>query len=451
MKYYYSYKVNNNNKNAMDHAHVFLNLIVLFLFCISTSYGLDNGVGRTPPMGWMAWERFRDVVDCTSFPDRCVSEKLIKEHIDILSQPEWQEAGYEYVDIDDTWMSTSRNSLNVLSWNATRFPSGMKSLADYAHSKNLKLGIYQDMGTKTCVGYPGVCKDQNCTLPGYMDIDAQTFASWGIDLVKMDGCNSVHTSEILDRGYKYFGKQLNNSGREMIYSCSWPDYIRFAGITVNYTDIAEHCNIWRMYNDVQDDWGSVLNIIDWVGDNQETLINAAGPGHFNDPDSLMIGNFALSYTQAESQMALYSIMAAPLLMGNDLRNLDPKFKAILISKEVIAINQDPLGVQGRRLVHTAACGGNNYYDVWSKPLYNGDLAVVLWNRCPYGVPEKMTVDWKTLGIESNEEIMAVRDLYQEKELGNFTGSISLYVDIDGVRMLRLRKFGRDDAGGKSIT
>ena len=116
---------------------------------------------------------------------------------------------------------------------------------------------------------------------------------------------------------------LNNSGREMIYSCSWPDYIRFAGITVNYTDIAEHCNIWRMYNDVQDDWGSVLNIIDWVGDNQETLINAAGPGHFNDPDSLMIGNFALSYTQAESQMALYSIMAAPLLMGNDLRNLDP--------------------------------------------------------------------------------------------------------------------------------
>jgi alpha-N-acetylgalactosaminidase len=258
----------------------------------------------------------------------------------------------------------------------------------------------------------------------------------------MDGCNSVHTQEILDRGYKYFGKQLNNSGRQMIYSCSWPDYIRLAGITVNYTDIGEHCNIWRMYNDVQDDWGSVLNIIDWVGDNQEVLIQAAGPGHFNDPDSLIIGNFALSVTQAESQMALYSIMAAPLLMGNDLRNLDPKYKAILLSKEVIAINQDPLGIQGRRLVHTPACGGNNYYDVWSKPLYNGDLAVLFWNRCPYGVPEKMTVDWKTLGIKNDKQIMAVRDLYQEKDLGNFTGSMSLYVDIDGVRMLRLRKFGK---------
>ena len=178
-------------------------------------------------------------------------------------------------------------------------------------------------------------------------------------------------------------------GRPILYSCSWPDYIRLGngGIdAINFTQTTEHCNIWRMYNDIQDSWASVTDIADWVGEHQADLIPAAGPGHFNDPDMLIIGNFGLSYTQSRAQMALWSVMAAPLLMGNDLRNLDPAMKAILQAKEVIAIDQDPLGIQGKRVEHNTTGSGYLFGDVWTKPLANGDLAVLLWNRCDYGTP-----------------------------------------------------------------
>jgi alpha-N-acetylgalactosaminidase len=208
---------------------------------------LDNGLARTPPMGWMTWERFRCEVDCAADPNNCINEKLIQQHVDVLAQPEWRTAGYKYVNIDDCWANGQR-SAGKLVGNTSRFPSGMKQLADYAHSKGISLGTYNDMGTLTCGKYPGECKDEQCTLPGYMSVDAQTYAGWGIDSLKMDGCNSIHTTQILDAAYIFMGHALNKTGRPILYSCSWPDYIRTApaNLTVNYTQTAEHCNIWRM-------------------------------------------------------------------------------------------------------------------------------------------------------------------------------------------------------------
>eukprot|EP00756_Hemistasia_phaeocysticola_P054478 Hpha_TRINITY_DN30397_c0_g1::TRINITY_DN30397_c0_g1_i1::g.147140::m.147140/K01204/NAGA; alpha-N-acetylgalactosaminidase len=408
----------------------------LLVLLVGVCSGLDNGLARTPPMGWLAWERFRCTVNCTEHPNTCVSERLVKEVADVLSTSEWKEAGYSYLNIDDCWSAFQRSPQGELVPDPDRFPSGMASLADYVHGKGLRLGIYNDMGTNTCGGYPGECRDKNCSLPGHMKVDAATYADWGIDSLKMDGCNSVHTPAVLNPGYSFLGEALNQTGRPILYSCSWPDYLRSAGYPMKLsTEIAPRCNLWRMYSDIQDSWGSVTDIVDWVGNNQAELIAAAGPGHWNDPDSLIIGNFGLSFEQAKSQMALWSIMAAPLLMGNDPRNLDPKMKAILLAKEVIQVDQDVLGKQGRRVVHVAS---QPAHDVWVRELDGGDVAVVAWNRNTYGTPSDVAIRWSDIGLPAGEE-RAARDLFQEQDMGVYSNLITVSVNIDGVVMLRLSK------------
>eukprot|EP00940_MAST-03C_sp_MAST-3C-sp2_P001094 g1094.t1 len=387
-------------------------------------------------MGWMTWERFRCETDCAHRGD-CVNETLVMDHADILGLPEWRDLGYEYVNIDDCWPEMERDvATERLVANKARFPSGMKALAKYVHAKNLKLGTYNDMGTATCAGYPGECKDEKCTLPGYMTLDAETYASWGIDSLKMDGCNSVHTEEVLNPAYEFLGTALNKTGRPVLYSCSWPDYLRSAGINVNYSMIATHCNIWRMYDDIQDSFDSMSSIVDWVGDNQETLQAFQSPGAFNDPDMLIIGNYGLSLDQSRAQFALWAIMAAPLLMGNDLRNLDPSHKAILQNAEIIAVDQDPLGKMGKRVVHTT--GFCDATDVWVKPLAkSGDLAVVVWNRGVCGSPRDVTVQWSDLSLPVDAHFH-VRDLYAHEDMGIFVGNYTTMINPSGaVAALRL--------------
>ena len=427
--------------------------LTLCLLLLGRCSALDNGLARTPPMGWMTWERFRCTADgsaedsaqpsCADDPDDCISEQLIRQHADILSQPEWRAAGYRYVNIDDCWENWNRSADGTLRANSTRFPGGMAALADYVHTRGLRLGTYNDIGTQTCGKYPGECKDQSCTLPGYMGVDATTYAQWGIDSLKMDGCNSDHTHEVLDPAYRFLGAALNGTGRPVLYSCSWPDYIRTApGLTVNYSDTARHCNMWRMYNDIQDSYDSMAGIADWVGDNAETngMIDAAGPGGWNDPDMLIIGNFGLSLAQAKAQMALWSVMAAPLMMGNDLRKLAPEMKAVLLAKEVIAVDQDPLGKQGRRVeqvkVGPSYAGLCDAHDTWARPLAGGDVAVVLWNRGVCGTPSLLSFNWTTVGAHPAQPMM-VRDLFAEKDLGVHTGEYGALVDISSVLMLRL--------------
>ena len=362
------------------------------------------------------------------------------QHADILAQPEWYSLGYRYVNIDDCWANRERDSRGKLVPDTMRFPKGMAWLADYVHRKGLKLGTYNDMGTKTCGGYPGECGDKNCTFEkSYMKLDAETYAAWGVDSLKMDGCNSVHTHAVLDPAYVHMGDALNQTGRRILYSCSWPDYIRTKPAVVNYSMTAQHCNIWRMYDDIQDSHESMTGIVDWVGDNapKNGMLSAAGPGHFNDPDMLIIGNDGLSYEQSKAQMALWCIMAAPLLMGNDLRNLAPEMKAILTAKEVIAVDQDPLGKQGYRVAQSKG-RGCRAHEVWVKPLAGGDIAFVLWFRGVCGTHTKLSVDWATLGIDPSAKMNA-RDLFERKDLGVFCGSFAGWVNSQGVLMVRLSK------------
>jgi alpha-N-acetylgalactosaminidase len=247
---------------------------ILVVFLTNAAIALENGLARTPPMGWLAWERFRCNTDCKNDPDNCISENLFRTMADIVVSEGYAAAGYEYINVDDCWLEKERNTYGQLVPDRQRFPRGMKSLADYVHSKGLKFGIYEDYGNYTCAGYPGVL--------GYLRTDAQTFASWDVDYVKLDGCYA-HPSD-MDRGYPEFGYYLNQTGRAMMYSCSWPVYQIYAGMQPNFSSIIDSCNLWRNFDDIQDSWASVESIIDYYGNNQDVIVANAGPGHWNDPD-----------------------------------------------------------------------------------------------------------------------------------------------------------------------
>lgn len=338
----------------------------LLLALTSLTVALDNGLMRTPPMGWMAWERFRCDIDCFDDPENCISEGLFRDMADRLAEDGWKELGYEYVIIDDCWMSRLRDEQGRLQPEPSRFPGGIAKLASYIHDRGLKLGIYADMGTYTCMGFPGTTLDK-------IEIDAQTFASWEVDYLKFDGCNSNPVEQML--GYPLMSMALNATGRPMAYSCSWPAYLGGLPPSVNYSLLGDICHLWRNYDDIQDSWDSVQGIIEWFANNQDDLQPAAGPGRWNDPDMLIIGNFGLSLDQARSQMALWAIMAAPLIMSNDLRNLDNSARAILQNKVAIAINQDPMGIQGRRLLQE-----KSHIEVYWRPLVHSASALVFLSR-----------------------------------------------------------------------
>lgn len=325
-----------------------------------------DGLARTPPMGWMAWERFRCDTDCKEDPKNCISEALFRDMADRLAEDGWRELGYEYVIIDDCWMSRLRDKDGRLQPDPVRFPGGIARLAEYVHERGLKLGIYADMGRWTCMGFPGTTLDR-------IELDAQTFASWGVDYLKFDGCNSNDLEQML--GYPLMSKALNATGRPMVYSCSWPVYIGSLPPEVNYTLLGEICHLWRNYYDIQDSWDSVQFIMDWFFKYQDYIQPAAGPGRWNDPDMLIIGNFGLSVDQSRAQMALWAIMAAPLIMSNDLRNLDNAARAILQNKVIIDINQDPLGIQGRRLLKE-----KSQIEVYWRPLVDSASTLVFLSR-----------------------------------------------------------------------
>lgn len=343
-----------------------LSVVIFALAFSSASLALDNGLMRTPPMGWLAWERFRCNIDCTDDPKNCISEQLFKDMADRLAEDGWRELGYVYVNIDDCWSSMDRDEDGRLQADPKRFPSGIPKLADYVHERGLKLGIYGDLGTHTCGGYPGTTLDA-------ITIDAQTFADWGVDMLKLDGCYSNSTMQA--EGYPLMSKALNATGRPIAYSCSWPAYQGGLPPKVNYTQLGEICNLWRNYGDIQDSWNSVLSIVDWFSTNQDVLQPAAGPGQWNDPDMLIIGNFGLSLEQSRSQMALWAIMAAPLFMSNDLRALSNEARAILQNKIVINISQDPLGIQGKRLLQE-----KSRIEVFWRPLSDSASALVFFSR-----------------------------------------------------------------------
>ncbi|CAG9782584.1 unnamed protein product [Diatraea saccharalis] len=286
------------------------------------------------------------------------------------------------------------------------------------HSKGLKFGIYEDYGNFTCAGYPGVV--------GHLAGDAATFASWGVDYVKLDGCYALPAD--MDHGYPEFGVQLNRTGRQMVYSCSWPVYQIYAGLQPNFTSIIEHCNLWRNFDDIQDSWASVESIIDYYGNHQDVIVPNAGPGHWNDPDMLIIGNFGLSYEQSKTQFAIWAILAAPLLMSVDLRTIRPEYKAILQNRKIIEVDQDPLGIQGRRIYK------HRGIEIWSRPVLpiQGQYysyAVAFVNRRTDGTPSDVAVTLRELGL-NNPAGYRVEDLYEDVDYGVLSPQTKIKVKVN---------------------
>ncbi|CAM5081093.1 unnamed protein product [Natator depressus] len=365
------------------------------LALVACALALENGLMRVPPMGWLAWERFRCNTDCKTDPDNCISEKLFVDMIDCLADDGWKELGYVYVNIDDCWMAKKRDAKGQLIPDPERFPSGIKALADYAHSRGLKLGIYGDMGTYTCGGYPGTTLDR-------VEQDALTFAEWGVDMLKLDGCYSSEEEQA--QGYPKMAMALNATGRPIAYSCSWPAYRGGLPPKVNYTLLANICNLWRNYGDIQDSWNSILSIVDWFSANQDVLQPVAGPGHWNDPDMLIIGNFGLSYEQSRSQMALWTVLAAPLFMSTDLRTLSRSSREILQNRLMIKINQDPLGIQGRRVLRE-----KSQIEVFLRPLSHSASALVFLSRRT-DMPYRYTTSLSKLNF-STSAVYEAQDVY----------------------------------------
>lgn len=241
--------------------------------------------------------------------------------------------------------------------------------------------------------------------------------------------------EKMDTGYPAFGKILNETGRPMVYSCSWPAY-QSGHMTPDYKSIAEHCNLWRNWDDIQDSWTSLLSIIDWFADHQDDFQKYAGPGNWNDPDMLLIGNFGLSYDQSRTQMALWAIMAAPLIMSTDLRTIKQEFKDILLNQDVIKIDQDPLGIQGTRVLR------KQQIDTFVRPImptFNGEnsAAVAIMNRGD-STPTKVTFTPSEIGLNHAGGYI-VKEVFENANMGSVLpdDTIEVMVNPSGVQLLRL--------------
>jgi alpha-galactosidase len=368
---------------------------------------LDNGLARTPPMGWNSWNKF----GCN------VSDSLIRGVADAMSSNGMREAGYQYVTIDDCWQVARAADGTILA-DSVRFPHGMKSLADYVHAKGLKFGIYTDAGRQTCEGRPGSY--------GYEAIDAKTYASWGVDYVKVDWCNS----EGLDAPTQYaiFGRALAASGRKIVYSiCEW-------GSNRPWEWAPPIGNLWRTTGDISDRWGSVLSIVDL----SSQYWHVARPGAWNDPDMLEVGNGGMTTTEYRAHFSLWAMMAAPLIAGNDVRTMSDSTREaaatrdILLNREVIAVDQDPLGVQG-----TIVQAWPSELQVWVKPLADGSRAVLLFNRA--SVPSAITAYWSRVGIKT--KAARVRDLWAHTDSASVESRYTATVPSHGVVMLRVWPVG----------
>jgi Alpha-galactosidase len=377
-----------------------------FLLMTCPSFALDNGLAKTPPMGWNSWNKF----GCN------VSEDLIRQAADALVSTGMKDAGYQYIVIDDCWQVSRDNEGNIVP-DAQRFPSGVKKLADYIHSKGLKFGIYSDAGTGTCQNRPG--------SRGYEFQDARQYAAWGVDYLKYDWCN--HSTQNSQASYAIMRDALVKSGRPIVFSlCEW-------GSTQPWLWAKDIGNLWRTTGDIVPKWSTqkkddFLGVVE-ILDLQDGLQTYAGPGHWNDPDMLEVGNPGMSPTEYRSHFVMWCILAAPLMAGNDIMHMTDDTRAILTNREMIAIDQDALGIQGHRVRK------DGDLEIWSKQLSDGSRAVALLNR---GAGEqKMTANWTDIGYPESLSAQ-VRDIWNHKDLGKKSGSFSADVPSHGVVVIKVK-------------
>jgi alpha-galactosidase len=356
-----------------------------------------NKLALTPPMGWNSWNKFAGRVD----------DKSVREMADAIASSGMRDAGYVYVNIDDTWEAGRDANGNILT--NEKFPD-MKALADYVHGKGMKLGIYSGPGRLTCAGYTASY--------GHEEQDAKTWAAWGIDYLKYDWCaaSGVYTKEEHAPAYEKMGIALRASGRPIVYSLC-----QYGWLDVGEWGASVGGNLWRTTGDIRDSWDSMANI----GFNQNGREKYAGPGHWNDPDMLEIGNGGMTDTEYRTHMSLWSMLAAPLLAGHDVRTMSDSIKEILLNKEVIAIDQDKAGHQGVRVRQ------DGELEVWKKALAQG-VAVALFNRSKDTA--KMTVKWSEVGVTKKSS--KVRDLWAHKDI-DAPAEYAVEVPSHGVVMLKV--------------
>jgi alpha-galactosidase len=393
-------------------------LVAVTLFPAIAAAQKWGGLAETPPTGWNSWNNFGCNVD----------EKLIRDTADALVASGMKDAGYEYVVIDDCWHG-ERDEQGFIRPNPEHFPSGMKALGDYIHSKGLKFGIYSDVGARTCAGRPG--------SRGHEYQDAMTYASWGVDYLKYDWCNSEGLNPV--GAYTTMRDALRKTERPIVLSiCEWGDNKPWEWAK----DIG---HLWRTTGDITACWDCVEDHGTWYSngimkilDMQKGLRIHAGPGHWNDPDMMEVGN-GMSESEDRAHFSMWAMLAAPLIAGNDVRNMSAATREILTNKEAIAVNQDPLGIQGM-----PALTYGNGLEVWVKPLKDGGWAFCFLNRSDSEM--KISFDWKEHFIkddfshyqfDAKRREYSVRDLWGKKDLGSTGNPLKAAVGSHDVFMVRL--------------
>ncbi len=395
-------------------------ITVLLLASLYGNAQKFKGLALTPPMGWNSWNTFQ----------ANISEALVKETVDYLVSSGMKDAGYTYIVLDDGWMAMQRDSMGNLVPDPKKFPHGMKAVADYVHSKGLKFGLYNCAGTKTCGGYPGT--------RGYEYQDARLYAAIGIDYLKFDWCSSEGLNA--KEAYTTMSKAIQLAGRPVVFSlCEWGSNKPWEwGPAVG--------QLWRTTGDIYNCFDCEKKFGGWSGwgvvqiiDKQKDLRKYAGPDHWNDPDMLEVGN-GISMPENRAHFAIWCMMSAPLIAGNDLRKMDRETAKVLTDKDLIAINQDKLGVQGFPFTKMDSV------EVWLKPLENEELAICFFNRSVKNVP--VIFDWKSnpvtdtiskMNIDFNTTKYAIRNLYSKKEEGNTAKVFKSSLLPHDAIVLRLRK------------
>jgi alpha-galactosidase len=395
-------------------------LFVLFLSVNCYAQKFDN-LALTPPMGWNTYNTFAGNFN----------EEILRDMVDKLVSSGMKDAGYKYIIVDDNWTST-RDSLGFLTVDKKRFPSGMEAFSKYVHSKGLKLGLYSDAGYKTCGGFTA--------SRGHEFQDAIMFARWGCDYLKYDWCNADGINAV--GAYTTMRDALYAAKKPMVFSmCEW-------GNNKPWEWASSVGHLWRTTGDITacfscvDTHGGSYNSygVMQIFDMQEGLRKYAGPGHWNDPDMLEVGNGTLTLTESRAHFSLWAMLAAPLISGNDLRNMSKDVLDILTNREVIAVDQDSLGIQAFRQNKIDSL------EIWYKPLKNGDWALCFFNRG--SKPVEINYNWKEqsvyddvakLGLPFNKQSYILHDLWAHKDIGTTGQILKSNIASHDVLMLRLKK------------
>jgi alpha-galactosidase len=372
----------------------------------------------TPPMGFNTWNTFQTKINAD----------MLKEMVDVYVSSGMRDAGYQYFVLDDGWMAMERDRSGNLVADPLKFPDGMKVFADYVHAKGLKFGIYNCAGTKTCAGYPGT--------RGHEYEDARLYASWGVDFLKYDWCNtdSLNAPE----AYKTMSAALRATGRPIVFSiCEWGDHAPWlwaGGVGELYRTTGDITASF-ITNKSFGNWTaqSVISILD----KQVAIRKYNGPNHWNDPDMLEVGN-GMTNVEDKSHFSLWCMLAAPLAAGNDLRKMSPQTREILTNKELIAVDQDARGISAFKIVMPDSI------ELWVKPLYNKDLVLCFLNRT--GSSKKINLNWKDLtiidsqsglDIHFDKQFFTIRDLWTKKDIGKTDKKLDQAIASHDVMVLRL--------------